>query len=78
MSSIPARPHHRDSLVGLKGILKGPGTRGGEDDNETVYSPFPDVSPLSGEEHAVSSPTERIQFSKEQAKVIRPTERRVS
>ncbi|KAF4457050.1 hypothetical protein F53441_965 [Fusarium austroafricanum] len=72
------RPHHRDSLVGLKGILKGPGTPGHESENETVYSPFPAVSPLSGNEHAVSSPTERIQYSKEQAKVIRPTERRVS
>jgi hypothetical protein len=72
------RPHHRDSLIGLKSILRGSGGRGRESDNETMYSPFPDISPLSGDEHVVSSPTERIQQSKEQAKAVRPTERRVS
>ncbi|KAF9784155.1 hypothetical protein IL306_008308 [Fusarium sp. DS 682] len=74
----PFRPHHRDSLLGLKSILKGSGGRGRESDNETVNSPFPDISPLSGDEHVVSSPAERVQQSKEQAKAVRPTERRVS
>ncbi|KAG7430826.1 hypothetical protein Forpi1262_v007183 [Fusarium oxysporum f. sp. raphani] len=74
----PFRPHHRESLIGLKSILKGSGGQGRASDNETVYSPFPDISPLSGDEHDVSSPTERIQQSKEQAKAVRPSERRVS
>ncbi|KAI1046167.1 hypothetical protein LB505_008922 [Fusarium chuoi] len=74
----PFRPHHRDSLLGLKSILKGSGGRGHADDSESVYSPFPDISPLSGDEYAASSPTERIQQSKEQAKAVRPSERRVS
>ncbi|KAH7205862.1 hypothetical protein DER44DRAFT_694861 [Fusarium oxysporum] len=73
----PFRPHHRESLIGLKSILKGSGGRGRASDNETVYSPFPDISPLSGDEHDVSSPTERIQQSKEQAKAVRPSERRL-
>ncbi|KAF5625091.1 t-complex 1 subunit beta [Fusarium sp. NRRL 52700] len=72
----PFRPHHRDSLLGLKGILKGSGGRGHASDNESVYSPFPDISPLSGDEYATSSPTERVQQSKEQAKTVRPSERR--
>jgi len=72
------RPHHRDSLLGLKSILKGSGGRGRASDNDSVYSPFPDISPLSGDEYAASSPTERIQQSKEQAKAVRPSERRVS
>ncbi|KAF5626681.1 t-complex 1 subunit beta [Fusarium tjaetaba] len=72
----PFRPHHRDSLLGLRGILKGSGGRGRASDNESVYTPFPDISPLSGDEYATSSPTERIQQSKEQAKAIRPSERR--
>ncbi|KAF5680963.1 hypothetical protein FDENT_8301 [Fusarium denticulatum] len=66
----PFRPHHRDSLLGLKSILKGAGRRGRASDNESVYSPFPDISPLSGDEYATSSPTERIQQSKEQAKAV--------
>ncbi|KAF5707801.1 hypothetical protein FMUND_10900 [Fusarium mundagurra] len=66
----PFRPHHRDSLLGLKSILKGSGGRGRASDNESVYSPFPDISPLSGDEYAASSPTERIQQSKEQAKAV--------
>ncbi|PNP61330.1 hypothetical protein FNYG_14016 [Fusarium nygamai] len=74
----PFRPHHRDSLLGLKSILKGSGGRGRASDNESVYSPFPDISPLSGDEYVASSPTERIQQSKEQAKAVRPSERRVS
>jgi hypothetical protein len=74
----PFRPHHRDSLLGLKSILKGSGARDRASDNESVYSPFPDISPLSGDEYAASSPTERIQQSKEQAKAVRPSERRVS
>ncbi|KAG5819098.1 hypothetical protein H9Q74_001201 [Fusarium xylarioides] len=74
----PFRPHHRDSLVGLKSILKGSGGRGRASDNESLYSPFPDIPPLSGDEYAASSPTERIQQSKEQAKAVRPSERRVS
>ncbi|KAF4499454.1 t-complex 1 subunit beta [Fusarium agapanthi] len=73
----PFRPHHRDSLLGLKSILKGSGGRGRASDNESVYSPFPDISPLSGDEYAASSPTERIQQSKEQAKAVRPSERRL-
>ncbi|KAK2135873.1 hypothetical protein NOF04DRAFT_1366005 [Fusarium oxysporum II5] len=73
----PFRPHHRESLIGLKSILKGSGGRGRASDNETVYSPFPDISPLSGDEHDVSSPTERIKQSKEQAKAVRPSERRL-
>ncbi|CAJ0549815.1 Ff.00g034280.m01.CDS01 [Fusarium sp. VM40] len=56
----PFRPHHRDALIGLKGILKrSVGQRGHDSDNETVYSPFPDISPLSGDEYLVSSPSER-------------------
>ncbi|KAJ9424326.1 hypothetical protein QL093DRAFT_2563499 [Fusarium oxysporum] len=66
----PFRPHHRESLIGLKSILKDSGGRGRASDNETVYSPFPDISPLSGDEHDVSSPTERIQQSKEQSKAL--------
>ncbi|KAF5973052.1 t-complex 1 subunit beta [Fusarium coicis] len=66
----PFRPHHRDSLLGLKSILKGSGGRDRGSDNESVYSPFPDISPLSGDEYAASSPTERIQQSKEQAKAV--------
>ncbi|VTT79772.1 unnamed protein product [Fusarium fujikuroi] len=66
----PFRPHHRDSLLGLRSILKGSGGRGRASDNESVYSPFPDISPLSGDEYAASSPTERIQQSKEQAKAV--------
>ncbi|KAF5711322.1 hypothetical protein FGLOB1_5098 [Fusarium globosum] len=66
----PFRPHHRDSLLGLKSILRGAGGRGRASDNESVYSPFPDISPLSGDEYAASSPTERIQQSKEQAKAV--------
>ncbi|KAF4439524.1 t-complex 1 subunit beta [Fusarium acutatum] len=73
----PFRPHHRDSLLGLKSILKGSGGRGRASDNVSVYSPFPDISPLSGDEYAASSPTERIQQSKEQAKAVRPSERRL-
>ncbi|KAI7769485.1 hypothetical protein LZL87_011369 [Fusarium oxysporum] len=73
----PFRPHHRDSLTGLKSILKGSCGRGRASDNQTVYSPFPDISPLSGDEHDVSSPTERIQQSKEQAKAVRSSERRL-
>nr|RBQ88651.1 hypothetical protein FVER53263_05824 [Fusarium verticillioides] len=46
----PFRPHHRDSLLGLRSILKGSGGRGRASDNESVYSPFPDVSPLSGDD----------------------------
>ncbi|KAM0336453.1 hypothetical protein ACHAPQ_004155 [Fusarium lateritium] len=66
----PFRPHHRDALIGLRGILKrSVGQRGNDSDNETVYSPFPDISPLSGDEYMVSSPSERVKHSKEQAKV---------
>ncbi|KLP13540.1 Uncharacterized protein LW94_4990 [Fusarium fujikuroi] len=46
----PFRPHHRDSLLGLRSILKGSGGRGRASDNESVYSPFPDISPLSGDD----------------------------
>ncbi|KAG4252992.1 hypothetical protein FPRO03_08441 [Fusarium proliferatum] len=46
----PFRPHHRDSLLGLKSILRGSGGRGRASDNESVYSPFPDISPLSGDD----------------------------
>ncbi|KAM0545627.1 hypothetical protein ACHAPJ_011242 [Fusarium lateritium] len=73
------RPHHRESLIGLKSILKGSGSKPGRDsDDETVYSPFPDISPLSGDDYIISSPSERVQHSKVDAKVIRPSERRVS
>jgi hypothetical protein len=75
----PFRPHHRDALIGLRGILKGSvGQQGHDSDNETVYSPFPDISPLSGDEHMVSSASERVKHSKEQAKVVRPSENRGS
>lgn len=75
----PFRPHHRDALIGLKGILKRcTGQRGHDSDNETVYSPFPDISPLSGDEYLVSSPSERVKHSKEQAKIVRPSENRAS
>jgi hypothetical protein len=75
----PFRPHHRDALIGLKGILKrSVGQQGHDSDNETVYSPFPDISPLSGDEYMVSSPSERVKDSKEQAKVVRPSENRAS
>jgi hypothetical protein len=75
----PFRPHHRDALIGLKGILKrSVGQQGHDSDNETVYSPFPDISPLSGDEYMVSSPSERVKHSKEQAKVVRPSENRAS
>ncbi|KAM0339895.1 hypothetical protein ACHAPU_010727 [Fusarium lateritium] len=71
----PFRPHHRDALIGLKSILKRSGGQEDYDsDNETVYSPFPDISPLSGDEYIVSSPSERVQRTKEQAKVARPSE----
>ncbi|KAJ4244377.1 hypothetical protein NW762_014505 [Fusarium torreyae] len=73
------RPHHRESLIGLKSILKGSGSKPGRDsDDETVYSPFPDISPLSGDDYIISSPSERVQHCKVEAKVIRPSERRVS
>ncbi|KAF4972213.1 hypothetical protein FSARC_1165 [Fusarium sarcochroum] len=56
------RPHHRESFIGLKSILKGSGSKPGRDsDEETVYSPFPDISPLSGDEYIISSPSERVQ-----------------
>ncbi|KAL6913653.1 hypothetical protein ACHAP8_008089 [Fusarium lateritium] len=62
------RPHHRESLIGLKSILK----RSCEKPvcDITEMSSFPDISPLSRDDHAISSPTERIQDSKHQAKII--------
>ncbi|KAF4982312.1 hypothetical protein FZEAL_2041 [Fusarium zealandicum] len=65
------QPRHRESLVGLKGILKAPKTwPGHESDEETEYSPFPGISPFL-KEQIVSSPSERIQHGKDQAKAIR-------
>ncbi|RGP81518.1 hypothetical protein FLONG3_387 [Fusarium longipes] len=65
------RPHHRESLVGLKSILK----RSSEQkarifNHETEFPPFSCISPVSGDEHVISSPTERIQNDKHQAKII--------
>ncbi|KAI8689392.1 hypothetical protein NCS56_00202600 [Fusarium sp. Ph1] len=71
------QPHHRDSLIGLKSILKRPKTspaRATGDDTE--YSSSPSVSPPSRSRRASSSPTERIQGSKKQAKALRPSSRK--
>ncbi|KAI8685269.1 hypothetical protein NCS55_00197700 [Fusarium keratoplasticum] len=71
------QPHHRDSLIGLKSILKRPKTsptRASGDDTE--YSSSPSVSPPSRSRRASSSPTERIQGSKKQAKALRPSSRK--
>lgn len=73
------QPHHRDSLVGLKSILKRPKTspvRMSGDDTE--FSSSPSVSPPSRSRRASSSPTERIQGSKKQAKALRPSSRKLS
>ncbi|KAF5673893.1 t-complex 1 subunit beta [Fusarium heterosporum] len=52
----PYRPHHRDALIGLKSILRrSGGHRDHDTDNETEYSPFPDISPLSGDEYTNES-----------------------
>ncbi|GKU04303.1 hypothetical protein FLAG1_06905 [Fusarium langsethiae] len=68
------RPDHRESLIGLKSILKRSSEKPVRDINqETEITAFPDISPLSGDEHVISSPTERIQDSKHQAKIIRPS-----
>lgn len=72
------RPHHRDSLVGLKSILKRSSEKPLREINPQVDITFPDISPLSRGERDLSSPTERIQDSKHQAKIIRSSERRVS
>ncbi|KAG5658681.1 hypothetical protein KAF25_010862 [Fusarium avenaceum] len=70
----PFRPHHRDALIGLKGILKrSAGQRGHDSDNETVYSPFPDISPLSGDEYLVSSPSERNEPETKNTSYERPS-----
>ncbi|RGP68854.1 hypothetical protein FSPOR_5060 [Fusarium sporotrichioides] len=69
------RPHHRESLIGLKSILKRSSEKPVRDINqETEITAFPDISPLSGDEHVISSPTERIQDSKHQAKIIHEDE----
>ncbi|RSL67959.1 hypothetical protein CEP54_003032 [Fusarium duplospermum] len=71
------QPHHRDSLVGLKSILKRPTTspaRASGDDTE--YPSSPNISPPSRFRHVSSSPTERIQGSKKQAKALRPSARK--
>ncbi|UPL00671.1 hypothetical protein LCI18_011605 [Fusarium solani-melongenae] len=70
------QPHHRDSLIGLKSILKRPKTspaRASGDDTE--YASSPSVSPPSRSRRASPSPTERIQGSKKQAKALRPSPR---
>lgn len=73
------RPHHRESLVGLKGILKRPSEQQARGTGqETERSPFPVISPLLRDDHAPSSPTERIQDGKQQAQIIRSPERRIS
>ncbi|QPC79122.1 hypothetical protein HYE68_009874 [Fusarium pseudograminearum] len=64
------RPHHRDSLVGLKSILKRSSEKPLREINPEVDITFPDISPLSRNERDVSSPTKRIQDSKHQAKII--------
>lgn len=73
------QPHHRDSLIGLKSILKRSQTspaRASGDNSE--YSSSPSVSPPSRSRRVSSSPTERIQGSKKQAKALRPSSRKVS
>lgn len=73
------RPHHRDSLIGLKGILKKPKTPPARaSGNETECFSSPNVSPPSRSRRASSSPTERVQGSKKQAKALRPSARKVS
>ncbi|KAI8722943.1 hypothetical protein NCS52_00148700 [Fusarium sp. LHS14.1] len=71
------QPHHRDSLIGVKSILKRSQTspaRASGDNSE--YSSSPSVSPSSRSRRASSSPTERIQGSKKQAKALRPSSRK--
>ncbi|KAF5241642.1 hypothetical protein FAUST_3716 [Fusarium austroamericanum] len=64
------RPHHRDSLVGLTSILKRSSEKPLREINPEVDISFPDISPLSRDGRDASSPTERIQDSKHQAKII--------
>ncbi|KAF4460581.1 t-complex 1 subunit beta [Fusarium albosuccineum] len=60
------RPHHRDSLLGLRSILKVSKTQSGcKGGKETALSPFANISPLSGAEHALSSPSERNEPERE-------------
>ncbi|RSM16218.1 hypothetical protein CDV31_004537 [Fusarium ambrosium] len=73
------QPHHRDSLVGLKSILKRPQTSPtGASGDDTEYSSSPNISPPSRSRRVSSSPTERIQGSKKQAKALRPSARKAS
>ncbi|KAJ4323799.1 hypothetical protein N0V84_004145 [Fusarium piperis] len=73
------RPHHRDSLIGLKSILKKPKTSPARaSGNDTKYSSSPNVSPPLRSRRVSSSPTERVQGSKKQAKAFRPSTRMVS
>ncbi|RMJ09934.1 hypothetical protein CDV36_010452 [Fusarium kuroshium] len=73
------QPHHRDSLVGLKSILKRPQTSlTGASGDDTEYSSSPNISPPSRSRRVSSSPTERIQGSKKQAKALRPSARKAS
>ncbi|KAL2691193.1 hypothetical protein Neosp_001574 [[Neocosmospora] mangrovei] len=71
------QPHHRDSLIGLKSILKrsqtSPARASGD---HTEYSSSPSFSPPSRSRRVSSSPTERIQGSKKQAKALRPSSRK--
>ncbi|KAM0425428.1 hypothetical protein ACHAPT_009217 [Fusarium lateritium] len=69
------QPHHRDSLIGLKSILKRPKTSPAHaSGDETECSPSLGVSPLSRSKRASSSPSERVQGSKKPAKAPRPSQ----
>ncbi|RBA12877.1 hypothetical protein FPRO05_14018 [Fusarium proliferatum] len=60
----PFRPHHRDSLLGLKSILRGSGGRGRASDNEKkVFMPLPSIPDDTAASDAASrqeTPTEIV------------------